>query len=119
MAISNNGKLLITVDADGFGLVINMQKQKVIEHYHFGGRVKCLTFSSCDQFVAVALKGSQKINIIKTPTVVNNKETGMSVVTKLEYPCTTDILGLQWTSDSKFVASWGGDQSAYVMSVDK
>lgn len=78
MALSNNGKLLVSIDVDGYGIVIDLQNQKLVENYQFGGKVDVIVFSKCDKFIAVAQAKSKNISIIKTPDI-NKSSTAMSL----------------------------------------
>jgi len=67
VVLSPDGKTLITVDVDGFALIINMHKRVVIAHFNFKGRVSALKFSPDSLFFLVAV--GQKVKIFEAPSV--------------------------------------------------
>jgi periodic tryptophan protein 2 len=66
LALSPNGKILISVDRDGFALIVNMHRKCVLAHFNFRSEVTALEFSPDSLFFFVAT--GQKCKIFETPT---------------------------------------------------
>ena len=58
VVLSPDGKLLITIDVDGYALIINYQKQVIIAHFNFRDHVTALAFSRRDRLFTIGLGSS-------------------------------------------------------------
>jgi periodic tryptophan protein 2 len=58
---------LISIDVDGYALIINYQKQVVIARFYFKGPVSAISFSPDSKFIAVAV--GKKLKIFESPSI--------------------------------------------------
>jgi periodic tryptophan protein 2 len=65
LCLSPDRKILISVDIDGFSLIVNMEKKVVIAHFNFRDTVTALEFSPDSKFFFVAT--GMKAKIFETP----------------------------------------------------
>lgn len=59
--------MLISIDVDGFALIINMTKKVIIAHFNFRDVVTAIAFSPDDRFFFVAT--GTKCKIFESPSV--------------------------------------------------
>ena len=69
VALSPDSKILITIDVDGFALVVNFVKRVVIAHFNFKAPVTAFAFSNDSKFFAVAM--GKKFKIFESPSVTH------------------------------------------------
>ena len=67
MVLSPDGNTLISIDGDGFALIINMAKEVVISHFNFRDTVTAISFSPDNKFFFVAT--GTKCKIFEAPPV--------------------------------------------------
>lgn len=66
LCLSDDGKTLISIDREGFSLIINMQRKVVLAHFNFRDEVTAMAFSPDSKFFFVAC--STKAKIFETPS---------------------------------------------------
>jgi periodic tryptophan protein 2 len=66
MVLSKDKQILISIDVDGFALIINMLKHVVIAHFNFRDKVTALEFTPDNKFFMVA--AGTKVKIFEAPT---------------------------------------------------
>ena len=115
--MSPDKKTLITIDVDGFALIINFQKQVVIAHFNFRDTVTALTFSPDSKFFAVAT--GKKFKIFESPSVTHKTFSPLILYKKYGNLHSDDIRGISWTSDSRFFITWSDDLTVKIMSLHK
>jgi periodic tryptophan protein 2 len=99
---------LISIDVDGFALIINMLKQVVIAHFNFRGKVTALEFTPDNKFFMVAV--GTKVKIFEAPTTQAPKTFSPLVLYKKYNNLHSQaIIGATWTSDSRFLLTWSND----------
>ena len=64
--MSPDGKTLISIDRDGFSLIINMHRKVVMAHFNFRDEVSAMAFSPDSKFFFVAC--GTKTKIFETPS---------------------------------------------------
>ena len=67
LVLSHDGSILISIDVDGFALIINMLKKVVIAHFNFRDTVSAIAFSPDDKFFFVAT--GTKCKIFECPSI--------------------------------------------------
>jgi periodic tryptophan protein 2 len=115
--LSPDAKTLITIDVDGFALVINFIKKVVIAHFNFKGPVTAFGYSPDSRFFLVAT--GKKVKIFETPSVTHKVYSPMVLYKKYANLHTEDVIGVSWTSDSRFFVTWSDDLTMKMMSLHK
>ena len=115
--LSPDGSTLITIDVDGFALIINYTKQVVIAHFNFRDHVTAIQFSPDSKFFAVAT--GKRLKIFETPPVTFKQFSPMVLYKKYGNLHSEDIIGISWTNDSRFFISWSDDLTVKMMSLHK
>jgi periodic tryptophan protein 2 len=96
LAVSHNGRFVISVDVDGHALFINLPRKVILTHFNFKRKVYDIKFSPNDEmFVVTFGHGSQ---IWKTPGV--KKEFAPLVLCRTIGGFYDDSLCVDWSSDS-------------------
>jgi len=109
--------MLITVDVDGFALIINYAKSVVIAHFNFRDPVTALTFSPDSKFFAVAT--GKQFKIFESPSVTQKTFSPLVLYKKYGNLHSDDIRGIAWSSDSRFFLTWSDDLTVKLMSLHK
>ena len=78
--MSHDQSVLISVDVDGFALIVNMLKRVVIAHFNFRSKVTALEFSPDNRFFVVAT--GTKVKIFEAPSASAPKTFSPLVVYK-------------------------------------
>ncbi len=117
MELSPDGRTLITIDVDGFALIINFQKKVVIAHFNFKGPVTAFEFSPDSRFFLVAV--GKKVKIFETPSVTHKVYSPMILYKKYANLHSDDVTGVAWTTDSRFFLTWSTDMTMKMMSLHK
>ena len=115
--MSPDGKLLITIDVDGFALIINYQKQVVIAHFNFRDPVTALAFSPDSRFFAVAT--GKRFKIFESPSATQKTYSPLILYKKYANLHSDNITGISWSSDSRFYITWSDDLTVKMMSLHK
>lgn len=115
--LAPDGKTLITIDVDGFALLINFPKRVVIAHLNFKDRVTAFAFSPDSRFFLVAV--GKKVKIFETPSVTHKVYSPLVLYKKYGNLHSDDITGATWTSDSRFFVTWSKDLTMKMMSLHK
>ena len=117
LVLSPDGSTLITIDVDGFALIINYSKQVVIAHFNFRDHVTAIQFSPDSKFFAVAT--GKRLKIFETPPVSFKQFSPMVLYKKYGNLHSEDIIGISWTTDSRFFITWSDDLTVKMMSLHK
>ena len=117
VVLSPDGKILITVDVDGFALIINYQKQVVIAHFNFRDHVTALTFTPDSKFFAVAT--GKKLKIFESPDVTHKTFSPLVLYKKYANLHSDDITGISWSTDSRLFLTYSDDLTVKMMSLHK
>eukprot|EP01138_Halocafeteria_seosinensis_P006807 gb/GECG01006960.1/.p1 GENE.gb/GECG01006960.1/~~gb/GECG01006960.1/.p1 ORF type:complete len:977 (+),score=104.37 gb/GECG01006960.1/:1-2931(+) len=67
IAISPNGRLVLSIDEDGRALAINLKRRVVVHRFNFKHRVQDVKFSPDGKKIAIAI--GKKVQIWKTPAM--------------------------------------------------
>ena len=117
IALSHDKTTLITIDVDGFALIINFQKRVVIAHFNFKSPVTAIAFSPDSLFFAVA--NEKKVRIFETPSVTQKIYSPMVVYKKYGNLHAEAIIGISWTTDSRFILTYSKDLTMKMISLHK
>lgn len=114
LALSPNGSMLITIDVDGYALLVNFTKRVVLSHFNFKGRVYCITFSPDGKFFAVGMH--KKVEVWKSPEL--EKEFSPFRLHKTYIGHYDKVCSVQWTNDSKYFITGSLDGTSKVFSLN-
>jgi periodic tryptophan protein 2 len=115
--LSPDGSTLITIDVDGFALIINYVKQVVIAHFNFRDGVTAIEFSPDSKFFAVAT--GKRLKIFESPVVTQKVFSPLILYKKYGNLHSEDIIGVSWSTDSRFFITWSEDLTVKMMSLHK
>ena len=104
LVLSADQRTLISVDVDGFALIINMLKKVVIAHFNFREPVTALEFSPDNKFFFVAT--GTKCKIFEAPSVSHKTFSPLVLYKKYGNLHSQPIRGVTWTHDSRFILTW-------------
>jgi len=118
IALSDDGKILIMVDVDvdGYGLIVNFRQRVVLSHFNFRAEVTAIQFSHDNKFFALAC--DTRIRIFETPSL---KKTfaPLALFKKYNKMHTGTIISLSWSQDSRFIVSAAEDMTIKLFSLHK
>lgn len=117
MVLSPDHRILITVDVDGFALIINFRKQVILSHFNFRAPVTALSFTPDCRFFGVAT--GKKCKIFETPAVDHKTFSPLVLYKKYANIHSDDIAGISWSTDSRFMLTWSNDLTVKLMSLHK
>jgi periodic tryptophan protein 2 len=116
VVLSPDGKTLVTIDIDGFALIINFTKKVVIAHFNFKAPVTAFVFSPDSRFMLVSTEG-KKVRVFERPT--HKVYSPMVVYKKYGNLHSHEISGACWSHDSRFFVTWSEDLTMKMMSLHK
>lgn len=110
MAISNNGRFLITVDEEGHALFINLPRQVVLSRFNFKRKVLSIKFSPDDTMFAIT--HGHGCQIWCAPSVT--REFSPLKLNRTIAGHYDDTTTLDWSSDSESIIMGSKDLSARI-----
>ncbi|GBG90659.1 hypothetical protein CBR_g51007 [Chara braunii] len=99
MAISPNGVLLFSIDAEGRGLLVNVRRRVVLHALRFREKVKAVKFSPDGAFIAVG--SGRVVEIWRTPGL--KKQFQPFQRHRLFFGCHDVVTCLEWSADSQWL----------------
>jgi periodic tryptophan protein 2 len=108
---------LLSIDVDGYALIINFEKQVINSRFNFRGPVTACSFSPDSKFFAVAT--GKLLKIFEAPAVTQKIFSPLVLYKKYGNLHSADITGVAWTSDSRFFLTWSDDLTMKKMSLHK
>ena len=106
LVISPNNKVLIAVDTKGYAIIVNLITKELMSHFNFKGKVSAIKFSPNGKFLACSI--GLKFKIFEAPNILQKFET-MRLYKKFKGQHTDIINGLEWSPDSRFLATYSKD----------
>lgn len=116
LCLSPNRKILISVDRDGFALIINMERKVVMAHFNFRAEVTAMSFSPDSRFFFVAC--GTKCKIFETPDDIKTFSP-LILYKKYGNLHSQRITGVTWSHDSRFIVTWSDDMTLKMISLHK
>ena len=113
IAVSHDSRLMIAVDTDGRSLLVNLKKAVVLYRFNFKKRVRVLTFSPDDAFIAVS--HGNVVQVWHTPGLT--REFSPFVHYRTYGGHNDDVLSIQWSPCSKFFVTGSKDLTARLFSI--
>ena len=86
-------------------------------HFNFRAAVTAIAFTPDSKFFAVAT--GKKLKIFETPTVERKTYSPLVLYKKYANIHTDDVLGISWSTDSRFMLTWSSDLTVKMMSLHK
>lgn len=109
--------MLVSIDFDGFALIINMVKKVIIAHFNFRDAVTAIAFSPDDRFFFVAT--GTKCKIFESPSVDTKTFSPLVLYKKYGNLHSQPITGVTWSGDSRFILTWSQDFTLKMISLHK
>ena len=116
IALSSDGKILILIDIDGYGLIINFRQKVILSHFNFRNPVSAISFSHDNKFFAIAC--DSRIRIFETPAL-KKSFAPLSLFKKYNKMHTGAVVNLSWSEDSRFIVSASEDMTIKLFSLHK
>ncbi|KAG1660074.1 hypothetical protein FOA52_006420 [Chlamydomonas sp. UWO 241] len=114
LCISPSGALLLSIDEDGRALLINKHRRALLHHFSFKGPVAVAKFSPDGKYIAVGV--GRLVQVWKTPSF--EKQMAPMALHRTYGQCHADVLDLDWSPDSRFIAAVSKDIIARVFSLN-
>eukprot|EP00698_Gefionella_okellyi_P013776 TRINITY_DN3791_c0_g1_i1.p1 TRINITY_DN3791_c0_g1~~TRINITY_DN3791_c0_g1_i1.p1 ORF type:complete len:848 (-),score=140.28 TRINITY_DN3791_c0_g1_i1:1180-3519(-) len=112
MALSPNGKLLISVDNEGRALFIDYTRRVVLHRFNFKRKVFDLCFSHDGLYFAVTF--GKHVRVYHTPTP--KRELGALVLVRTYTGLHDDVTCLSWSHDDRFFIAGSKDMTCRIFS---
>ncbi|AET37846.1 snoRNA-binding rRNA-processing protein PWP2 Ecym_2093 [Eremothecium cymbalariae DBVPG len=116
IALNKQGTLLLSVDEDGRGILVNFKTRNVIHHFNFKDKVYDLKFSPDGKLFALTC--GRFLQIWKTPSIGEDRQFAPFVRHRIHAGHFAEIISLTWSKDSRFVISSSKDMAARIWSID-
>ncbi|CAM9127008.1 unnamed protein product [Chrysoparadoxa australica] len=113
IAVSNDGKLLLTLDEEGRALLINLPRRVIMHRHFFGGgkkAVRAMAFSPDNRHIAIAV--GKEVQVWRTPGL--KLHYAPMVLERTYGGQHDDINSIAWHSDSKHLLAGSSDMTARV-----
>ena len=117
LVLSPDGRTLISIDVDGFALIINMVKRVVLAHFNFRDTVTAIAFSPDNKFFFVAT--DTKCKIFESPSIDHKTFSPLVLYKKYGNLHSQSITGVAWSHDSRFILTWSKDLTLKMISLHK
>ncbi|OBA21711.1 WD40 repeat-like protein [Metschnikowia bicuspidata var. bicuspidata NRRL YB-4993] len=115
VALNKQATLMLSVDEDGRGVLVNFVSRVVLHHFNFKGVVHDLQFSNDGHFFAVAL--DRFVQIWKTPDYTEDRQFAPFVRYRNYAGHFSDVISVTWSQDSRFVISTAEDMTTRIFSL--
>ena len=113
MCVSPDGALLVAIDDTGRSLVINRKQNALLHHFSFKDTVRVASFSPDGRYLAVG--SGRLVQVWCRPGLV--KSTNPLELHRTYGHCHSDIVSLDWSDDSTWVAAGSKDLTVRVWSL--
>lgn len=117
IALNKQSTLMLTVDVDGRGILVNFVSRVVLHHFNFKGVVHDLQFSSDGHYFAVAV--DRFLQIWKTPDYTEDRQFAPFVRYKNYAGHFNDLISVTWSKDLRFLITTSEDMSARIFSLNE
>lgn len=110
VAVSNNGRFLLSIDVDGSAIFFNLARKVIVQRFHFKAKVLDAKFSPDGKHFAVAV--GRSCQIWRTPSV--SVEFAPLVLARTIGGPHGDVECFDWSSDSESIIMGSRDLSARI-----
>ncbi|CDO93123.1 unnamed protein product [Kluyveromyces dobzhanskii CBS 2104] len=114
--INKQGTLLLSIDVDGRGILVNFKTRNVLHHFNFKEKVYDLKFSPDGKLFALA--SGRFLQIWRTPETTEDRQFAPFVRYRIHAGHFAEITSLTWSKDSRFIISTSKDLTARIWSVN-
>ncbi|TIB05736.1 hypothetical protein E3P96_00955 [Wallemia ichthyophaga] len=115
IALSPDGRILVTVDDDGRALLINAKRRTILHHHNFKKPVKDLCFSPDGKFLAVT-HGSH-VQVWRAPSFLI-REFAPMVLFRTYTGHFDSVTSITWSPCSRFFVTCSYDMTARLFTLD-
>ena len=113
LCVSPDGSLLVAIDDTGRSLVINRRQNALLHHFSFKDVVRVAAFSPDGRFLAVG--AGRLVQVWCRPGLA--KSTNPLELHRTYGHCHSDIVSLDWSEDSTWIAAGSKDLTVRVWSL--
>lgn len=113
LAVSPDGRILLSIDDQGRALVVNRRRRALLHHFSFKGAVRAAKFSPDGKYVACAV--GRLLQVWKAPGL--EKSVAPMELHRTYGQCHSDITAVDWSDDSLWLVAGGKDLSCRVFSM--
>jgi periodic tryptophan protein 2 len=115
LAVSPDGRLLLSVDYTGRALVINRRRRALLHHISFKDTVRAAAFSPDGKYLAVAV--GRLLQVWLSPGLLQ-KTVAPLELHRTYGQCHDNISAVDWSPDSQWIAVASKDLSARIFSLN-
>lgn len=115
IALSPDGKILISVDDDGRALLINAKRKTILHHHNFKKPVRDIQFSPNGKYIAVT--HGNHIQVWKTPAFLIREFSPMDLY-RVYTGHFDQITSIRWSPCSRFFLTTSYDMTARLFTLD-
>ncbi|KAL6751014.1 WD40 repeat-like protein [Haematococcus lacustris] len=113
LCLSPDGVLLLSIDAEGRALLVNRKRKALLHHFSFKGPVSVAKFSPDGRFLAAGV--GRLVQVWVTPSF--EKQLAPMQLHRTYGQCHSQVVSLDWSPDSQFIACASKDIVARVFSL--
>ncbi|GBG30583.1 Guanine nucleotide-binding protein subunit beta-1 [Hondaea fermentalgiana] len=114
MCLSHDNRLLVVVDTEGRGLLVNFASRKVLHRFNMKGKVRVMAFSPDNKHLAVAV--GRHVQVWAAPGGVQ-KEFSPLVLHRTYTGHHDAVISLSWSPSGRYLVTGSKDMSARVYSL--
>ena len=114
LALAPDGRLLIAVDVDGYGVVVNLARRVVVHRFNFKAPVRDLRFSPDGSHLAVT--HGRKLEVWRTPGL--EREFSPFALLRVYTGHFDDLTCLDWSPNGAYIVTGSRDMTARIYSRD-
>ncbi|PRT53626.1 Periodic tryptophan protein 2 [Wickerhamiella sorbophila] len=115
IAINSKSTLMLSVDENGRGILVNFRLRTVLHHFNFKDPVAAVEFSPDGSHIAVA--SGRQIQMWRTPSVLDDRQFSPFVKRRTYTGHFSEVTSIQWSSDSRFFLTAAKDMTAHIYSL--
>ncbi len=119
IALSPSGALLVAVDGDGHGVMVNVRTRTTLHHFAFGAAVSDLAFDPRGRRLAIAYgQDNFRVRIWRAPSG-ETREFAPLALEKTVAGHTAAVVSLAWSSTGRFLLTASEDATARIYDLEK
>lgn len=115
VAMNRSGTLLLSIDTDGRGILVNLRRGVVLHHINFHDKVGAAVFSPDGAHIAIAI--GRKLQIWKTPSLDDEKQFAPFILHRTYLGHFAGITHVEWSKDGRFILTSSKDMTARIFSL--
>lgn len=114
VAVNNEGTLMLSVDEDGRGILVNFVTRCVLHHMNFKEKVNAVKFSPDGKLIGVC--AGKTVQLWKTPDSADERQFASFVRHRVYTGHYAAITGIEWSKDSRFFLTSSEDMTCHIYS---